>query len=168
MRKITSMTMVWSLIILILNSIVLYVVPEGRVSYWADWRFLGLILLSTVIDYVVGIALHKSSDPRRRKWLVTTSIVANLTLLGIFKYAGFFTQSLADLVALFGFELSAFTQDLWRESLAGFLLGFIEIFTAMVFPSTYRVLIAYSIILVILTFRPRGFFGMAHSTQLRL
>lgn len=42
MRKITSMTMVWSLIILILNSIVLYVVPEGRVSYWADWRFLGL------------------------------------------------------------------------------------------------------------------------------
>lgn len=42
MRKITSMTLVWSLVILILNSIVLYVVPEGRVSYWADWRFLGL------------------------------------------------------------------------------------------------------------------------------
>ncbi|MEE4166850.1 MAG: DUF4405 domain-containing protein [Desulfocapsaceae bacterium] len=42
MRKITSMTMVWSLIILIINSLVLYVVPEGRVSHWADWRFLGL------------------------------------------------------------------------------------------------------------------------------
>jgi len=41
-RKITSMTLVWSLIILILNSLVLYVVPEGRVAYWADWRFLGL------------------------------------------------------------------------------------------------------------------------------
>jgi branched-chain amino acid transport system permease protein len=53
-------------------------------------------------------------------------------------------------------------------AMAGYLLGFIEIFVAMVFPSTFRDLIAYSIILVILTFRPRGFFGMAHSTQLRL
>ena len=48
---------------------------------------------------------------RRRKSLVTISVVANLTLLGIFKYAGFFTQSLADLLALFGFELSAFTRS---------------------------------------------------------
>ena len=53
-------------------------------------------------------------------------------------------------------------------ALAGFLLGFIEIFAAMVFPSTFRDLIAYSIILLILTFRPYGFFGQAHSTQLRL
>jgi len=53
-------------------------------------------------------------------------------------------------------------------ALAGYLLGAIEIFTAMVFPSTFRDLIAYTIILIILTFRPRGFFGMAHSTQLRL
>lgn len=42
MRKITSMTMLVSLVLLILNSIVLYVVPEGRVAYWADWRFWGL------------------------------------------------------------------------------------------------------------------------------
>ncbi len=42
MKKITSLTMVWTLIILFVNSIILYVVPEGRVSYWADWRFLGL------------------------------------------------------------------------------------------------------------------------------
>ena len=53
-------------------------------------------------------------------------------------------------------------------ALAGYMLGFIEIFVVMVFPSTFRDLIAYSIILVILTFRPRGFFGMAHSTSLRL
>ena len=53
-------------------------------------------------------------------------------------------------------------------ALAGFLLGFIEIFAAWIFPSTYRDLIAYSIILLILTFRPYGFFGQVHSTQLRL
>jgi len=52
--------------------------------------------------------------------------------------------------------------------LAGFLLGFIEIFVAAVFPSTLRDLIAFSIILLILTFRPHGFFGEPYSAQLRL
>jgi branched-chain amino acid transport system permease protein len=52
--------------------------------------------------------------------------------------------------------------------LAGFLLGFIEIFVATIFPSTMRNLIAFGIILVILTFRPHGFFGEPHSAQLRL
>jgi branched-chain amino acid transport system permease protein len=53
-------------------------------------------------------------------------------------------------------------------ALAGFLLGFIEIFVAAIFPSTIRDLIAYSIILIILTFRPHGFFGEPYSAQLRL
>jgi branched-chain amino acid transport system permease protein len=53
-------------------------------------------------------------------------------------------------------------------ALAGFLLGFIEIFVATVFPSTLRDLIAFSIILVILTIRPHGFFGEAHTARLRL
>jgi branched-chain amino acid transport system permease protein len=53
-------------------------------------------------------------------------------------------------------------------TLAGFLLGFIEIFVAMIFPSTLRDLIAYSIILIILVFRPHGFFGEAYSARLRL
>ncbi|MGD2164381.1 MAG: branched-chain amino acid ABC transporter permease [Anaerolineae bacterium] len=53
-------------------------------------------------------------------------------------------------------------------ALAGFLLGFIEIFVAAVFPSTFRDLIAYSIILVILALRPHGFFGEPFSAQLRL
>ncbi len=42
MRKITSMTMFVSLFVLILNSIILYIVPQGRVAYWADWHLLGL------------------------------------------------------------------------------------------------------------------------------
>ncbi len=55
-----------------------------------------------------------------------------------------------------------------RATLAGFLLGFIEIFVAMIFPSTLRDLIAYSIILLILAFRPHGFFGEPYSARLRL
>jgi branched-chain amino acid transport system permease protein len=53
-------------------------------------------------------------------------------------------------------------------TLAGFLLGFIEIFVTMIFPSTLRDLIAYSIILLILVFRPHGFFGEPYSARLRL
>lgn len=53
-------------------------------------------------------------------------------------------------------------------TLAGFLLGFIEIFVAAYLPSTFRDLIAYSIIMLILVFRPHGFFGEPHSAQLRL
>jgi branched-chain amino acid transport system permease protein len=53
-------------------------------------------------------------------------------------------------------------------TLAGFLLGFIEIFVAMIFPSTLRDLIAYSIVLLILVFKPHGFFGEAYSARLRL
>lgn len=52
--------------------------------------------------------------------------------------------------------------------IAGFLMGFLDIFVAAYFPSTMRNLIAFSIILVILTFRPHGFFGQPHSAQLRL
>lgn len=42
MRKITSMTLFTSLIVLTLNSVVLYIVPEGRIAHWANWAFLGL------------------------------------------------------------------------------------------------------------------------------
>ena len=55
-------------------------------------------------------------------------------------------------------------------TLAGFLLGFIEIFVPMIpfVHSTFRDLIAYSIVLLILVFRPHGFFGEAYSARLRL
>lgn len=42
LRKITSLTMLLSFIVLVITSIVLYVLPEGRVAYWSDWRFMGL------------------------------------------------------------------------------------------------------------------------------
>ncbi|MBC8434306.1 MAG: branched-chain amino acid ABC transporter permease [Desulfobacterales bacterium] len=58
--------------------------------------------------------------------------------------------------------------SIFGACLAGFLLGFIEIFVVMIFPSTLRDFIAYSIILLILTFRPHGFFGEPYSARLRL
>jgi ABC-type Fe3+-siderophore transport system permease subunit len=42
MRKITSLTALVSFLLLLLNSVVLYIAPHGRIAYWADWRFWGL------------------------------------------------------------------------------------------------------------------------------
>ncbi|MBU0663002.1 MAG: DUF4405 domain-containing protein [Proteobacteria bacterium] len=42
LRKITSLTMLLSFVLCILTSIILYIVPEGRIAYWAEWRLWGL------------------------------------------------------------------------------------------------------------------------------
>ena len=60
---------------------------------WWDWRFLLLIGFSTTLDYWLGWFLGRTDDPRRRRWLLSTSLVANLGVLAFFKYFGFFVNS---------------------------------------------------------------------------
>jgi D-alanyl-lipoteichoic acid acyltransferase DltB (MBOAT superfamily) len=60
---------------------------------WWDWRFLGLMLLSTVTDYVVGRGLGALHDDRRRRQLFAISLCVNLGILGFFKYFNFFVDS---------------------------------------------------------------------------
>ena len=62
-------------------------------GYW-DYRFLSLIVLSTLVDYVVALLLHATEDPRRRRGLLLVSLGANLGVLGFFKYFNFFVDSL--------------------------------------------------------------------------
>ncbi len=67
-----------------------------------DWRFAGLIFLSTVVDYICGRRLGGETDHRGRRFVLTISIVFNLGLLAFFKYFGFFTESMHDLLAAIG------------------------------------------------------------------
>ena len=67
-----------------------------------DWRFLGLIFLSTAVDYTIGRALGEERTERARKALLLTSVVTNLGILGAFKYGGFFVESAASLLARVG------------------------------------------------------------------
>jgi D-alanyl-lipoteichoic acid acyltransferase DltB (MBOAT superfamily) len=67
-----------------------------------DWRFLSLILVSTVVDYGVALRLHRSDAPRTRKRLLWLSVGTNLGLLGVFKYFGFFADSLRDALGAMG------------------------------------------------------------------
>ena len=72
---------------------------------WWDWRFLGLILISTVVDFACARAIGSSVSPARRKSLLIFSVGVNLAFLGFFKYFGFFADSLADSLLSVGIEV---------------------------------------------------------------
>ena len=70
---------------------------------WWDWRFLGLMLMSTAIDYCAGLMMEHSDERRRKIWL-WVSVGANLTSLGVFKYFNFFIDSARVALETLGFE----------------------------------------------------------------
>jgi D-alanyl-lipoteichoic acid acyltransferase DltB (MBOAT superfamily) len=69
-----------------------------------DWRFLGLMLLTTAVDFGVGRYLAGHDDERKRKLAFGLSLGLNLTVLGFFKYFDFFIGSAADLLHGIGFD----------------------------------------------------------------
>ncbi len=69
-----------------------------------DWRFLSLILGSTVLDWFAGQGIHASENPKTRKRWLTLSICGNLGILGIFKYFGFFAASAEAFLSFLGFN----------------------------------------------------------------
>lgn len=78
----------------------------GSIFYaYFDWRFLGLLYLSTVVDYVVGRGLAAADGIGARKALLATSLVVQLGVLAVFKYFNFFAQSAADVLDQIGLSL---------------------------------------------------------------
>src|SRR5688572_28651554 len=76
---------------------------------WWDYRFLALLIFSSVLDYFVGLGIARQDDPRRRKLWLACSIVANLTILGFFKYFDFFVLSFAAVMKQLDFPVSVST-----------------------------------------------------------
>ncbi len=86
----------------------LFIVGASYLFYgWWDWRFLSLVLFSTLVDYLVGIGLLKQENPSKRKVLLWTSIVVNLGFLGFFKYYNFFLDNFIAAFSFFGTEINA-------------------------------------------------------------
>ncbi len=79
---------------------------------WWDWRFLSLIILSTLIDFFVGRRLGVESSPSKRKFLLWVSILANLGMLGFFKYFDFFMENFTAAFSLFGGRLDSWSLKL--------------------------------------------------------
>ena len=74
---------------------------------WWDWRFLSIIIFSTVVDYLVGQKLRVEEKQSKRKVLLWTSILVNLGFLGFFKYYNFFLENFVDAFSLFGMQINA-------------------------------------------------------------
>lgn len=73
---------------------------------WWDYRFLSLIILSTLVDYLLGLKLAKAEKKKERKWLLACSLIVNLGLLGFFKYYNFFLDNFIASFSLFGATIS--------------------------------------------------------------
>ncbi|WP_298393326.1 MBOAT family protein [Flavobacterium sp.] len=74
-------------------------------SCW-DWRFLFLLVFSTLLDYVSAMKIEQSKTQSERKIWLWLCISINLGFLGIFKYYNFFATSFAELLQGFGLSAS--------------------------------------------------------------
>ena len=79
---------------------------------WWDWRFLSLIAISTIVDFVLGQKMAKEEEESKRKRLILTSMLLNLGFLGFFKYFNFFTDSFVTMLQGFGLNPSVHTLNI--------------------------------------------------------
>jgi alginate O-acetyltransferase complex protein AlgI len=68
---------------------------------WWDWRFLGLMIGSTALDYAIARKLADPANPHRQRWLAG-SLVINFGILAVFKYFNFFVDSFAEALVMLG------------------------------------------------------------------
>ncbi|MCB9594434.1 MAG: MBOAT family protein [Sandaracinaceae bacterium] len=72
-----------------------------------NWRYIGLILFSTLLDYCAGLGIHAAKSSRAKKAWLGLSLAGNLGLLGVFKYFNFFSEATGDVLSLFGVAIHA-------------------------------------------------------------
>src|SRR5689334_1099115 len=73
---------------------------------WWDWRFLSLLVGSSLINYLLGIYIHKTGDEKRQRFLIFLGLLQGLGGLLFFKYYNFFISSLADVFFVFNIRLN--------------------------------------------------------------
>ena len=86
----------------------LWMIFGSSLVFYGFWRveYTALLLVSTVVDYVAGLAIHRSADPGRRRVYLGVSLATNLGLLFYFKYLMFFAGQGAGLLRTLGFDVA--------------------------------------------------------------
>ncbi len=79
---------------------------------WWDWRFLSLILFSTLVDFLIGRRLGVETRAKTRKRLLLVSILVNLGFLGFFKYYNFFLENFQDAFSFLGMHIGGSTLNI--------------------------------------------------------
>lgn len=72
---------------------------------WANPFYCLLLLASTMLDFNIGRWMQRTEDERKRQYILLFSLAGNLGLLGIFKYSGFFVQSLNEIASVASINL---------------------------------------------------------------
>jgi D-alanyl-lipoteichoic acid acyltransferase DltB (MBOAT superfamily) len=73
-------------------------------GYW-DWRFCALLILSTIVDFYIGLKIHNARTAQLSKRYFLVSLITNLGILGVFKYFNFFIESFQALSEKLGWQL---------------------------------------------------------------
>ena len=68
---------------------------------WWEWRFVLLLAVSAVANQLFALGIQRAATPAGRKWLLAGAVVANLGVLGWFKYYGFFVTSVVNFLGIF-------------------------------------------------------------------
>lgn len=77
-------------------------------AFW-DYRFLFLLVFSTLLDYYSGLKIHSAKEPSTKTRWLWISIIINLGFLGVFKYFNFFSLSFQSAAGSLGWEVDALT-----------------------------------------------------------
>ncbi|MEQ8809655.1 MAG: hypothetical protein RIE59_11355 [Imperialibacter sp.] len=94
-----------------LQNVVLMVASYVFYGWW-DWRFLSLIFLSTVVDFITGLRIDAAQQQQTKKNWLTVSLVFNLGLLGFFKYYNFFVSSWIEMFSQMGIYMDPWTMNI--------------------------------------------------------
>lgn len=86
------------------RNLVLLVASYFFYSYW-DYRFCGLLILSTGVDFIAAKRIAISVGPRSKRFWLMASLCVNLGVLGFFKYFNFFIDSAAPLLESIGWDV---------------------------------------------------------------
>ena len=102
---------------------------------WWDWRFLFLIFISSITDYIIGLKISETDSARKRKGLLAISLIVNLGMLFVFKYFNFFVDTFIELfgitenrsnliriilpvgISFYTFQTLSYTIDIYRRQL---------------------------------------------------
>lgn len=91
-----------------LQNILLLVSSYFFYACW-DWRFMFLLIFSTLLDYFTGIKMAESKSIFDKKFWFWLSVLVNVGFLAVFKYYNFFAESFADLLSNFGLHVNPWT-----------------------------------------------------------
>jgi alginate O-acetyltransferase complex protein AlgI len=88
-----------------LQNILLLVASYFFYACW-DYRFLFLLIFSTLLDYFTGLKIYEAKGKHKKKFWLWLSICINLGFLGVFKYYNFFVSSFAEALSSFGLHIN--------------------------------------------------------------